>query len=78
MSLEILTVADPSLPPLQLDVEWTRRHGPNGDVDVYVSSLVERWRGQAPDVTGAVAFDPIGPAEGVRAHLDGEVRDSWR
>jgi nucleotide-binding universal stress UspA family protein len=72
MSLEILTVADPSLSPLRLDVEWTRRYGPNGDVDGYVRSLVERWRDRAPDVTGVVAFDPISPAEGVRAHLDEE------
>jgi nucleotide-binding universal stress UspA family protein len=72
MSLEILTVADPSLSPLRLDVEWTRRYGPNGDVDGYVRSLVERWRDRAPDVTGVVAFDPISPADGVRAHLDEE------
>ena len=72
MSLEILTVAEPSLPPLRVDVEWTRRYGPNGDVDGYVSSLAERWRGWARDVTGVAAFDPISPAEGVRTHLEGK------
>jgi nucleotide-binding universal stress UspA family protein len=71
MSLEILTVADPSPPPIRLGVEWKRRYGPNGDVQGYVSSLVERWGDRAADVTGVVAFDPISPATGVRTHIEG-------
>jgi nucleotide-binding universal stress UspA family protein len=70
MSLTILTVADPGLPPLDDGGSWKRRFGPDGDAAAYVSGLVQAWVGQVPGVEGEVVEDPIGPASGVKAFLD--------
>lgn len=72
MSLTILTVAEPVLPPLRPDRQPARRYGPGGDADEYVMGLPERWREAAPGVSSVVIYDPISPAQGVRAHLDKE------
>ena len=63
MSMTIVTVAEDAPGP-------TRRYGPDGDAERYLDALVERWRGAASDIDGAVIRDPIGPASGLRAHLD--------
>lgn len=70
MSLTILTVADPTFPPLDVGDEWTRRYGPDTNADAYIADLVTQWKGTAGAVTGAVAYDPISPASGVKSYLD--------
>jgi nucleotide-binding universal stress UspA family protein len=70
MSLSILTVAEPAPEPLRAGAKLHRSHGPDGDAEEYIETLVERWRGSAPEVTGLVHYDPISPADGVRSHLD--------
>jgi nucleotide-binding universal stress UspA family protein len=88
MSLTILTVADPGLPPLDSGDSWKRRFGPDGDVAAYVSGLVQAWAQQVPGVEGEVVDDPIGHARGVKAFLDRRpagllaltthAREGWR
>lgn len=70
MALTILAVADPVLPPMDGGYSWNRRYGPDGDADIYVGSLVVEWKVHAPQVTGEVVYDPIGPSSGVKAYLD--------
>jgi nucleotide-binding universal stress UspA family protein len=70
MSLTILTVADPGFPPMDGGYSWSRSYGPDGDADIYVGGLVDEWKEHAPQVTGEVVYDPIGPSSGVKAYLD--------
>jgi len=72
MSLTVLTVAEPVLAPLRPNGQPVRRFGPDGDADEYVGGLAERWQEAAPGVSSLVVYDPISPAQGVRAHLDKE------
>jgi nucleotide-binding universal stress UspA family protein len=69
MSLTILTIADPSLPPLEPGEVWARRYGPDGDAEEYVGKLASRWRTAGTEVDGEVAYDPISPSKGVQGHL---------
>ncbi len=71
MALSIITVAEPSPPPVRPGATWHRGHGPQGDADEYVARLGEAWKDAASDVTVDVVYDPISPAEGVRTYLDG-------
>ena len=64
MTMTILTVADDA--PKRLPGE--RRYG-DGDPGPYIEALVEQWSGGLA-VDGEVVRDPIGPASGLRAHLD--------
>ena len=41
-----------------------------GDDERYIEHLVEEWRHHVPDTDGEVVHDPIGPANGVRLHLE--------
>lgn len=70
MSLTIVTVAEPSSPPLRPDATWNRRHGPDGDADAYVARLGDKSKDLGPHVTAEVVYDPISPADGVRTYLD--------
>jgi nucleotide-binding universal stress UspA family protein len=63
--LSVLTVADDVA--RALDGTRPNRFGP-ADPQRYVDELADRWRRVVPCV-GEVAFDPIGVADGVRAHL---------
>ena len=67
MSLSIVTVADPAQLSLQTD-EASSQGRP--DPDLYMARLAEEWRDSAGAVTGEVFYDPISPADGIRAHLD--------
>jgi nucleotide-binding universal stress UspA family protein len=88
MSLTILTVADPALPPLDHGDSWERRYGPDGDAAAYVAGLVREWKQHVPRVEGEVVDDPIGPSSGVKAYLDQQpagllavtthARQGWR
>ena len=60
-----LTVAEDV--PRALDGTRPNRFGP-ADPQRYVTELADRWR-QHVDAVGEVAFDPIGVATGVAAHL---------
>jgi nucleotide-binding universal stress UspA family protein len=70
MSLTILTVAEDAPRPLEPD-RHMNRYGAGG-AESYVEALIQRWQGSAPEVNGHVIRDPIGPANGVRTHLDQE------
>jgi nucleotide-binding universal stress UspA family protein len=70
MSMTILTVAEPVPEPLRPDGGWGRHHGPDGDADEYVAGLAQQWQLDGVEVTGAVEYDPIGPAAGLAAHLE--------
>jgi nucleotide-binding universal stress UspA family protein len=70
MSLTILTVADPSIPPLDGGATWRRRYGPVDDPEGHVASLVARLHQLGGDVTGEVEYDPISPSSGLKAYLD--------
>jgi nucleotide-binding universal stress UspA family protein len=69
MSLTILTVAEPTPPPVHPGATWRRHHGPDEDADAYIRRLGEQWKGTAPAVDTHVVYDPIGPAEGLHPYL---------
>jgi nucleotide-binding universal stress UspA family protein len=69
MALTILTVVE--------DVPGLSRpevhHGPYGadiDAETYVDTLAQELRTQVAEIDGVVVRDPIGPASGLRTHLD--------
>ncbi|HEX2048566.1 MAG TPA: universal stress protein [Acidimicrobiales bacterium] len=70
MSLTIVTVAEPSPPPVRADAAWHRRHGPEEDADAYAAGLRERFKDVAAEVDAKVVYDPISPADGLRTYLD--------
>jgi nucleotide-binding universal stress UspA family protein len=69
MNLTIVTVAEPSPPPVRIGVPWRRHHGPNEDADEYLRRLGEQWAPAAPGLDTAVVYDPIGPAAGMKDYL---------
>jgi nucleotide-binding universal stress UspA family protein len=69
MSLTILTVVEDAPPPVRPEFHGSR-YGARVDAEDYIQELVQQWRGGLPEVDGEVIRDPIGPASGVRAHLD--------
>jgi nucleotide-binding universal stress UspA family protein len=69
MALTIMTVAEPSPPPVRPGATWYRHHGPDEDADAYIERLGERWRDAAPEVDTHVVYDPIGPGEGLHQYL---------
>jgi nucleotide-binding universal stress UspA family protein len=75
MSMTILTVAEPTPPPLQEPPRWHRLHGPNEDAEAYLHGLAERWRGQVPELQTQVVYDPISAAGGMRTYLDSHRAD---
>jgi nucleotide-binding universal stress UspA family protein len=68
MTMTILTVADDA--PEPLSARGQSRYGPDGSAESYIESLVEQLSGSVTGVDGQVIRDPIGPASGLRAHLD--------
>jgi nucleotide-binding universal stress UspA family protein len=69
MRLSIVTVAEPAPPPVRVGAVLTRRLGPDGDVEQYVTDLARRWADEAKDVTGQVAYDPVSVTDGLSTHL---------
>lgn len=69
MSVTILTVIDDAPPPIRGERSESR-YGSGGDARSYIESLVREWRGSVTDVQGKVVRDPIGPASGIRTHLE--------
>jgi len=70
MSVTILTVAEPSPPPVRPDATWRRHHGPDEDADAYVQSLAAQCSGGAVPVDTHVVYDPIGPGPGIQAYQE--------
>lgn len=70
MSLTILTVAEPSPPPIRPDASWRRAHGPEEDAEAYLERLAGQWRDATISVDTHVVYDPIGPAPGLQLYLD--------
>jgi nucleotide-binding universal stress UspA family protein len=70
MSVTILTVAEPTPPPVRPDAAWRRTHGPDEDADAYVKRLGEQWSGAAVPVDTHVVYDPIGPGPGIQDYQD--------
>ena len=69
MAMTILTVVDDVPRPISGERQPSR-YGPDGDAERYIEALVGQWSGGAANVDGEVIRDPIGPAGGVRVHLD--------
>ena len=69
MSMTILTVADDAPEPIRGERQQSR-YGSDGDAGRYIEALVEEWSGTVADIDGEVIRDPIGPASGLRVHLD--------
>lgn len=69
MALTILTVVDDSPAPIRTDRDQSR-YGGHPDAASYIDDLVQTWDAQVPDTDGEVIRDPIGPASGIRTHLD--------
>lgn len=69
MSLTVLTVTEDAPEPLRRELQRSR-YGKGEAPESYIESLVQRWSGVLPKVDGEVVRDPIGPAGGIRAHLD--------
>jgi nucleotide-binding universal stress UspA family protein len=74
LEMTILTVADDLVSSVLLEAPTSRygrgRDAGARDAGIYIEELVDRWRDEAPQVTGRVVTSPIGAAEGVRAYLD--------
>jgi nucleotide-binding universal stress UspA family protein len=70
MALTIVTVAEPSPPPVAVGATWHRHHGPDADADEYMRGLAKRWSGVVPDVQADVVYDPIGVGEGMEDYLE--------
>ena len=74
LEMTILTVADDVLPSVLLEPPTSRygvgRDAGARDAGTYIDGLVDRWKGEAPQVTGRVVTSPIGAAAGVRAYLE--------
>jgi nucleotide-binding universal stress UspA family protein len=69
MQLTLLTVAEPSPPPLRIGAPWRRDHGPNEDADEYMVRLAERWAPAVPGLDTDVVYDPISAGSGMRDYL---------
>jgi nucleotide-binding universal stress UspA family protein len=69
MALTIVTIAEPSPPPVRPGAPWRRHHGPNEDADAYMRHLGDRWVLGAPGLETAVVYDPISAADGMRDFL---------
>jgi hypothetical protein len=54
----IVTVAEPVPPPVRPGATVTRRLGPDGDAEQYVTDLARRCADAATGVTGQVVYDP--------------------
>ena len=70
MSLGIVTVAEPTPPPVRPGATWRRHHGPQEDAELYLKRLGEEWSGGAVAVETRVVYDPIGPGQGIQANQD--------
>jgi nucleotide-binding universal stress UspA family protein len=69
MSLTIVTVIEDAPAPIRPD-RGHRGYGGHTDAESYIEQLVRHWRTQLPGTDGEVVRDPLGPASGMRAHLD--------
>ena len=69
MELTILTVIDDGRVSARAD-NPTYPYGGHDDADAYIEHLVGRWGSSGAATDGVVLLDPIGPASGLREHLD--------
>ena len=69
MRLTLVTVAEPSPPPVRIGAPWRRHHGPNEDADEYIRRLGEQWAPVAPGLDSFVVYDPISAAAGMTDYL---------
>jgi nucleotide-binding universal stress UspA family protein len=69
MALTIVTVVGDAPAPLQPQGAQSR-FGGHADAEGYIDELVQQWRTQLSDTDGEVVRDPLGPASGIRVHLD--------
>ena len=70
MSLTILTVVEDAPPAIRPEPRQSRYGQGGADAENYIEELVQHWRRIVSDVDGEVLRDPIGPAGGLRLHLD--------
>lgn len=69
MKLTIVTVAEPSPPPVRIGAPWRRHHGPNEDADEYLRRLGEPWSLEVPGLDTSVVYDPISAESGMKDYL---------
>lgn len=69
MSMTILTVIEDAPAPLR-PKRRRSRYGSQQDAGSYIDALVQEWGSGPCDVDGLVVRDPLGPASGLRTHLD--------
>ncbi len=69
MTLSILTVVEDAPEPLRPERQRSR-YGLGVEPERYIDGLVKQVEGHVPDVDGVVVRDPIGPASGIRSHLE--------
>jgi nucleotide-binding universal stress UspA family protein len=67
--LTVTTVAEPVPPPVRPDHPARRRFGPDGDVEMFLDSLVAPHRQQGHKVEVLALYDPISPASGLEVYL---------
>ena len=68
LGMTVVTVAEPSPPPLREGATWHRHHGPQVDAEAYMRALGGAWRTAAPSLRTAVVYDPLSAAEGIRVY----------
>jgi nucleotide-binding universal stress UspA family protein len=66
--VEVVTVAEPVPAPMGSGLA-RRRFGPDGDPEGFLESLITEPRARGAAVSARVLWDPISPADGVRAFL---------
>jgi len=69
LRLTIVTVTEPSPPPLRADATWHRHHGSQVYAEEYLRHLRDQWSGTVPSVQTEVIYDPISPSDGIRDYL---------
>jgi nucleotide-binding universal stress UspA family protein len=69
MSLTILTVIEDAPASIRPDRAQSR-YGGHADAESYIEQLVSDWQMHIPRTDGEVVRDPLGPASGMRTHLE--------
>jgi nucleotide-binding universal stress UspA family protein len=69
MSMTIVTMIEDAPPPERPE-RLKSRYGSHADAESYIDALAQEWGTGPCDVDGLVVRDPLGPASGLRAHLE--------
>jgi nucleotide-binding universal stress UspA family protein len=67
--MTIVTMIEDAPPPERPE-RLKSRYGSHADAESYIDALAQEWGTGPCDVDGLVVRDPLGPASGLRAHLE--------